>query len=50
MVLLEKRDFSNDIDVSKSSIILTLEDTSVLFIDVDIPETICTLCKKGSKC
>ena len=34
-----KRNFSNDIDVSKSSIILNLEDTSILFVDVDIPET-----------
>ena len=37
--IIGKRDFSNDIDVSQSSIILNLEDTSVLFVDVDIPET-----------
>jgi membrane fusion protein (multidrug efflux system) len=37
--IISKRDFSNDIDVSKSSIVLNLEDTSILFIDVDIPET-----------
>ena len=42
-----KRDFSNDIDVSKSSIIINLEDTSVLFIDVDIPETFAPYVKKG---
>ena len=45
--IISKRDFSNDIDVSKSSIILNLEDTSVLFIDVDIPETFAPYVKKG---
>ena len=44
--IIGKRDFSNDIDVSKSSIILNLEDTSVLFIDVDIPETFAPYVKK----
>ena len=42
--IIGKRDFSNDIDVSKSSIILNLEDTSVLFVDVDIPETFRAIC------
>jgi len=42
-----KRNFSNDIDVSKSSIILNLEDTSILFVDVDIPETFAPYVKKG---
>ena len=45
--IIGKRDFSNDIDVSKSSIILNLEDTSVLFIDVDIPETFAPYVKKN---
>ena len=44
--IIGKRDFSNDIDVSKSSIVLNLEDTSVLFIDVDIPETFAPFVKK----
>ena len=45
--IISKRDFSNDIDVSKSSIVLNLEDTSILFIDVDIPETFAPYIKKG---
>ena len=45
--IIGKRNFSNDIDVSKSSIILNLEDTSVLFVDVDIPETFAPYVKKG---
>ena len=45
--IISKRDFSNDIDVSKSSIVLNLEDTSILFIDVDIPETFASYIKKG---
>ena len=45
--IIGKRDFSNDIDVSKSSIILNLEDTSVLFVDVDIPETFAPYVKKN---
>ena len=44
--IIGKRDFSNDIDVSKSSIVLNLEDTSVLLIDVDIPETFAPFIKK----
>jgi membrane fusion protein (multidrug efflux system) len=47
--IIGKRDFSEDIDVSKSSIVLNLEDTSVLFVDVDIPEILSHLCKKRSK-
>ena len=42
--IIGKRNFSNDIDVSKSSIVLNLEDTSVLF--VDIPETFAPFVKK----
>ena len=35
---ISKRDFSNDIKVSESSIVINLEDTSIIYIDVDIPE------------
>ena len=35
---MSKRDFSNDIKVSESSILINLEDTSSIYIDVDIPE------------
>ena len=45
--IIGKRDFSNDIDVSQTSIVLNLEDTSVLFVDVDIPETFAPYVKKG---
>ena len=45
--IIGKRDFSNDIDVSKSSIIVNLEDTSILFVDVDIPETFAPYVKRG---
>ncbi|MDC0429782.1 efflux RND transporter periplasmic adaptor subunit [Candidatus Pelagibacter sp.] len=45
--IISKCDFSNDIDVSKSSIVLNLEDTSILFIDVDIPETFAPYINKG---
>ena len=44
--IIGKRNFSNDIDISKSSIILNLEDTSTLFVDVDIPETFASFVKK----
>ena len=36
--VIGKRNFSDDIEVSKSSIIINLEDASVLYVDVDIPE------------
>ena len=36
--IVSKRDFSNDIKVSESSIVINLEDTSVIYLDVDIPE------------
>jgi len=36
--VIGKRNFSDDIIVSESSIIINLEDASVLFVDVDIPE------------
>ena len=36
--VLTKRDFSNDIKVSESSLLIQLEDTSTIYVDVDIPE------------
>ena len=36
--VIGKRNFSDDIKVSESSIIINLEDASVLYVDVDIPE------------
>ncbi len=45
--ILGKRDFSNDLDVSQSTIVINLEDTSFLFVDVDIPETLSSNIKKG---
>ena len=33
-----KKEFSEDIEVSKSSILVNLEDTSIIYCDVDIPE------------
>ena len=36
--VIGKRDFSDDIEVSESSIVINLEDASILFVDVDIPE------------
>ena len=45
--ILGKRDFSNDIKVSESSIVINLEDASILFIDVDIPEIYAPFIEKG---
>ena len=36
--VIGKRNFSEDIEVSESSIVINLEDASVLYVDVDIPE------------
>ena len=36
--IIGKREFSEDIEVSKSSILINLEDTSSIYCDVDIPE------------
>ena len=35
--VIGKRNFSDDIEVSESSIVINLEDASILFVDVDIP-------------
>jgi len=45
--ILGKRDFSDDIKVSESSIVINLEDASILFIDVDIPEIYAPFIQKG---
>ena len=36
--IIGKREFSEDLEVSKSSILISLEDTSSIYCDVDIPE------------
>ena len=36
--VIGKRNFSDDIEVSESSIVVNLEDASILLVDVDIPE------------
>ena len=42
-----KRDFSNDIEVSKSSMVINIEDSSIIFSDLNIPETYASVMKKG---
>jgi len=36
--MVTKRNFSNDIKVSESSLLINLEDISLVYVDVDIPE------------
>ena len=45
--VIGKRDFSEDIEVSKSSILINLEDTSSIYCDVDIPEIFVPFIKIG---
>ena len=45
--VIGKRNFSDDIEVSKSSIVINLEDASILFVDVDIPEIYAPFITKG---
>ena len=45
--VIGKREFSEDIEVSKSSILLNLEDTSIIYCDVDIPEIFVPFIKVG---
>ena len=42
-----KREFSEDLEVSKSSILINLEDTSSIYCDVDIPEMFVPFIKVG---
>jgi RND family efflux transporter, MFP subunit len=45
--VIGKRNFSDDINVSESSIVIDIEDASSLFIDVDVPEIFAPFVKKG---
>ena len=45
--VIGKRNFSDDIEVSESSIVINLEDASILFVDVDIPEIYAPFITKG---
>ena len=42
-----KRDFSNDLEVSQSSLVINFEDASTIYVDVDIPEVYAPYIKKG---
>ena len=45
--VIGKREFSEDIEVSKSSILINLEDASSIYCDVDIPEIFVPFIKVG---
>ena len=45
--VIGKRNFSDDIEVSESSLIINLEDASSLFVDVDVPEVFATFINEG---
>ena len=45
--VIGKKDFSDDIEVSETSIVINLEDASVLYVDVDIPEIYAPFISKG---
>ncbi len=45
--VIGKRNFSDDIKVSESSLVINLEDASSLFVDVDIPEVFSTYVTEG---
>ena len=45
--IIGKKEFSEDIEVSKSSILVNLEDTSIIYCDVDIPEIFVPFIKVG---
>ena len=45
--VIGKKEFSEDIEVSKSSILVNLEDTSIIYCDVDIPEIFVPFIKSG---
>ena len=45
--IVGKREFSEDLEVSKSSILINLEDTSSIYCDVDIPEIFVPFIKVG---
>ena len=45
--VVTKRNFSNDIKVSESSLLIQLEDTSIIYVDVDIPELYSSFIKEN---
>jgi membrane fusion protein (multidrug efflux system) len=45
--IIGKREFSEDLEVSKSSILINLEDASSIYCDVDIPEIFVPFIKVG---
>ena len=45
--VIGKREFSEDLEVSKSSLLINLEDTSYIYCDVDIPEIFVPFVKVG---
>jgi membrane fusion protein (multidrug efflux system) len=45
--VIGKREFSEDLEVSKSSILINLEDSSYIYCDVDIPEIFVPFIKVG---
>ena len=45
--VLGRRGLSDDVLVSESSIILTLDDSTIIFSDIKIPETYATVIRKG---
>ena len=45
--ILGKRGLSDDVLVSESSIILTLDDSSIIYSDIKVPETYASKMKKG---
>ena len=45
--ILGKRGLSDDVLVSESSIILTLDDSSIIYSDIKVPETYAAAMKKG---
>ena len=45
--VIGKRDFSDDITVSESSLVVNIEDASILYVDADIPEIYAPYIKEG---
>tara|TARA_B100000029_G_scaffold481479_1_gene530593 strand:+ start:77 stop:1087 length:1011 start_codon:yes stop_codon:yes gene_type:complete len=45
--IIGKRNFSDDIKVAESSLVINLEDSSILFVDVDVPEVFAPYVSEG---
>ena len=45
--IIGKRNFSDDIKVAESSLVINLEDSSTLFVDVDVPEVFAPYVSEG---